>query len=378
MKHSKTIKVLSKYLKGETSLEENAKVDKWYDSIDDTNLPEELNEELFQIGEQLYQRIRSKMIPVVPLYKKPLFKAAAVISFFLFIGGATLLTMNKASQKTQVASVVSTIPKINAPAENIAYVTLSNGRKVKLGGAETGVLASQKNSKLVKLSNGQIKYENINQKSIEVLAYNTLTNPKGSKVICLALTDGSKVWLNAGSSLTYPVAFVGTERKVTINGEAYFEIAHDANKPFKVKKGDMEVTVLGTHFNVNAYDEDAEIKVTLLQGSVKVSSGNDTKLLKPAQQAQINGAIKVNTEVNMNEVMAWKNGYFYFDNTDVHTVMRLIDRWYGIDVEFQGIPSEKKFEGEMERNLSLPQVLKILENNGLHFKQEGEKLIVLP
>ncbi|UKJ06935.1 FecR family protein [Solitalea lacus] len=378
MKDPKTIKLLLNYLRGKTTLAEKAKVDKWYDSISDANsLSNYSDSELSEIKEQLYQNIRLGLgNKVIPLYKQSFFKVAAAAVLIFSVSGIYWASKNTIV-KPDLTSIKPTI--ISAPAENYATITLANGQKLELKGNDKGTIAQQESMQLVKLANGQIEYKGTaDSKSIEELQYNTLTNPKGSKVINLTLSDGSKVWLNSGSALTYPVAFVSDERKVTITGEAYFEVAHDIHKPFKVAKGDLEIKVLGTHFNVNAYDDDSDIKITLLEGSVKVLNGNVMNVLKPGQQAQVTDEIKINPEVNMDEVMAWKNGYFYFNRADVSTVMRYINRWYGVEIIYSGPVSTKSFEGELERNLNLTQVIKILERNGLHLKQEGNKLIVLP
>ena len=257
-------------------------------------------------------------------------------------------------------------------------VTLANGQRVFLDSISNGALALQGNVKLVKLPSGEIVYQQSGELSGQ-LQYNTLENPRGSKVINMALADGSKVWLNAGSSLTYPIAFVGSERKVSVTGEAYFEVAHDASKPFVVHNGAMDVQVLGTHLNVNAFeDDDNNIKVTLLEGSVKISNGNSNGLLKPGQQALVSKEVKVLDDVDLNKVMAWKNGYFQFDKASLQSVLKQVSRWYDVKVIYEGTNQPREFVGEIERDLSLSEVLRILEINKVHFTLEGKELTVKP
>jgi len=307
--------------------------------------------------------------------------AAAAIILFLFSG--TWFYFNKNEQQTGIAQSIPIPPTdIKAPQTNRATVTLAGGQKVFLDSAANGQLATQNNIKLIKTAEGKIAYDGSLPVENVALIYNTLTNPKGSRVIDMKLTDGTHVWLNAGSSLTYPVAFSGKERNVEITGEAYFEVAHNAAMPFTVKKlnDDAKVTVLGTHFNVKAYDDESAIQVTLLEGSVKVSRGNNKSLLKPGQQAKINDAeIKVSSGVDLEEVMAWKNGKFQFgDASDIATIMRQVSRWYDVDVEYQGNISGG-IGGSISRDVNASQVFKMLETTGVvKFKIEGKKVTVMP
>jgi trigger factor len=209
--------------------------------------------------------------------------AAAVL--LVIISAAWLLMEMVPRPETQHQAALS--GDVKAPAVNKAMITLANGQRVYLDSVKNGQLALQGNIKLIKLTDGRIVYQTANGEVIKELQYNTLYNPRGSKVIDMALADGSRVWLNAGSSITYPVAFIGNERKVAVTGEAYFEVAHNASKPFVVTRGATIVQVLGTHFNVNAYEDEEDIKVTLLQGAVKVSNSNQSAVIKPGQQARL-------------------------------------------------------------------------------------------
>jgi ferric-dicitrate binding protein FerR (iron transport regulator) len=192
------------------------------------------------------------------------------------------------------------------------------------------------------------------------------------------LADGTKVWLNAASSLRFPAAFAGKERIVELNGEGYFEVAKNASMPFHVRVHDMDVQVLGTHFNINAYTDETAMRTTLLEGSVQVSQGEQTQLLTPGQQAAAsqNGQIQLADGVDVEEVMAWKNGMFQFQGADLETILRQAARWYDIDVEYKQRISDR-FSGQISKNVNLSQLLKILELTGkVHFEIEGRKIIV--
>jgi transmembrane sensor len=299
---------------------------------------------------------------------------AAAAIFILFVTGSYFLFFNNKSKQEEI---VNTEPAkdVKAPETNRAMITLADGQTVFLDSAMNGQLAVQGNIKLVKLGNGQIAYQTASGEIIKELQYNTLNNPRGSKVIDMQLSDGSHVWLNAGSSVTFPIAFVGNERKVSVTGEAYFEISHDKTKPFIVSANNKaDVTVLGTHFNVNAYDDEATLKVTLLEGSISV---NNT-IIKPGQQAQVSSDIKVVNNVDLAEVMAWKNGNFKFTRTDLKVIMREIGRWYDVEVSYEGNIPVQLYNVGVPRTANVSEVLRGLEFTGAHFSVEGKKIIVRP
>ena len=278
--------------------------------------------------------------------------------------------------------------KAIGPAQRIASLTLADGSTIVLDSSKVGQLTRQGGAVVVN-EKGTVKYQ-ANTTQQEVL-YNTLTTAY-AQTYAMELADGTKAWLNAGATIKYPVEFTGNERKVEISGEVYFEVAHNVNKPFIVhvagQKGPMDVQVLGTHFNINAYDDEAVIKTTLLEGSVmvskeqKVEGRKDSVVLKPGEQAilsqlsQTSQGITVQT-VNVDAVVAWKNGAFSFENADIDMVMRQLEKWYDITVEYAGTKPSDKISGGMQRNWTLPEVVKSLEFiTGLHFRIEGRKLIV--
>lgn len=265
------------------------------------------------------------------------------------------------------------------PGSNKAVLTLANGKKIVLDSANNGLLVSQQNAKVIKLSNGLLKFQqSATPNTQKVTEYNVISTPRGGQYRII-LPDGSKVWLNAASSIRFPIVFSEKERTVQITGEAYFEVAKNAHKPFIVKKGNMEVRVLGTHFNVMAYDNEANIKVTLLEGLVRISqqTTHNTQLIKPGEQALISKKdIQVNKEVNLNEVIAWKNGLFDFEGNDIRDVMQQIARWYDVEVKYEDIPSAH-FMGTISRSAEVSEVLKMLEMTGaVQFQVEGKMIIV--
>jgi ferric-dicitrate binding protein FerR (iron transport regulator) len=204
-----------------------------------------------------------------------------------------------------------------------------------------------------------------------------MSTPKGRQY-SLLLGDGSKVWLNAASSIKFPTAFTGSTRVVEITGEAYFEVAHDAAKPFIVSVNDMQVEVLGTHFNINSYSDEPEIKTTLLEGKVRVTRGGSIGILKPGQQASVNSANELKIEdADVDAVMAWKTGVFDFRSLELPEIMRQIARWYDLDVKYEGEPGHEKFSGIVSRKSNVSQVLKIMESAGVKFRINNKEITVL-
>jgi len=304
------------------------------------------------------------------------YAAAAIIICMLSVSLYFLFKPQPARQISKTENIKSPANDV-APGGNKAILTLANGTSIILDSAANGTLTTQGNSKILKL-NGMLSYNTLKNKSSEVL-YNTISTPRGGQYE-LMLSDGSKVWLNAASSLRFPASFVGKERKVELLGEAYFEVAKNAAMPFKVKVHGMEVEVLGTHFNINSYDNESMIRTTLLEGSVKINKNNSSSLLKPGQQAQMNkaGEIKIINNVDVEEAIAWKEGKFQFDKADIHDIMRQLARWYDVDVEYKGTVSSH-FGGTISRDVNLSQVLNMLHLTGeVNFQIQDKKVVVMP
>jgi len=378
------------------AFEEKVKVEKWYEDIDESaDLAG--SDELSQIKEQIYQRTWDKLNPgakVIPIYKSPFFRVAVAAVVAVCVTSAYFLFLNKSKQASTIAKADTHILKndVTAPAVNKAILTLGNGKTIVLDRVSNGLLAQQGNAMVSKLSSDKITY-NADNNAADQIQYNTLTVPKGSKPVQLVLADGSEVWLDVASSITYPTAFAGKERKVEITGEAYFQVAPLTLKggsgrvPFIVsvsstlanRKG-VEIQVLGTHFNVNAYDGENSLKVTLLEGAVKVERrGVESLNIKPGQQAEINaqGKMELNTEVDLDEIMGWKNNWFNFNSLTVPEIMRQIERWYNVSVTYKGKLSNKHFSGIVSRNNHVSEVLKIMEQAGIKFKIEGRNITVM-
>lgn len=311
---------------------------------------------------------------------------AAAAALLLLISATTVLLIRE-RRGSALARNENTNPggKDIAPGHDNAVLTLADGTALVLDSAANGTLAKQGNSKVIKI-NGQIVYygsENRNMEGSPV--YNAVTTARGNQYQ-LILTDGTKVWLNASSSIRFPVYFTGNERKVEVSGEAYFEVTKDAEKPFKVviapssgENNETEIDVLGTHFNVNAYREEPDVRTTLLEGSVKIRKANAVQMLSPGQQARVTSAgIALEKDIDLSQVMAWKEGLFSFDNTDIRMLMRQVERWYDVDVNFEGKVTEEGFSGTVSRNVPLSQFLKALELNDVHIKREGRKITVMP
>ncbi|AEW03358.1 hypothetical protein A4D02_04890 [Niastella koreensis] len=336
-------------------------------------------------------------LETTPVRRMPYWRIAAAAVVLLMVTAAGLVWMNYNS-KTQVAVKIKNDV---APGGNKAVLTLADGSTIVLDNEKNGVVAQEGNAKVVKLKNGQLVYAKADAGSVDANApvtYNTLSTPKGGQYN-IELPDGSKVWLNAASSITYPTAFDAKERKVQVTGEAYFEVAKlvtvkDGKRvPFLVDiknkttgKDLGQVQVLGTHFNINAYDDEDVVKTTLLEGSVKFSAigpgsaGSKSAILKPGEQvsashsSQLSQPIPVQTD----EVMAWKNGVFHFENADIKTVMRQVSRWYDVEVVYKrSLDNDDPLFFEVTRNTNLSDVLRVLNlAGGARYTIQDKKIIV--
>jgi len=382
MLNENIIVLAQKLFNGTASTQEIQQLNQWYDQWHDdeeivNTYPVEDNEEavrmrmLLQIKKQMKQVPPAKIISI----KRKWYRIAAAASIVLLLSVATYLFVS--TNKKQVDIAVNTSHDIKAPVTTRAMITLANGRKVSLDSIQSGKLAKEDNVNVEKTADGQIVYSG----SSDQLAYNTLDNPRGSKVQPITLGDGTKVWLNSESSLRYPVYFNGKQRNVEVTGEAYFEVAKNAAMPFKVNvAGKAEVEVLGTHFNINSYADEANINTTLLEGKIKLTvfANKDAAVLAPGQQAAINasGQINMNSNVDIDEVMAWKNDLFNFNSMDIESIMRQVGRWYDVQVSFEGKISKETYSGIVSRNSNLSQVLRVLETGGVKYKVDGKKIII--
>jgi transmembrane sensor len=330
--------------------------------------------------------LESNPLPVVHMnlgrairIRRYIIAVAASAIIFVSIFYLWMNVRKEAQPKTKTA-VVDNRLKIDVVAPNMAKatITLANGQIILVDTLDSGILAVQGNVHVRKNDKGEIVYSNGSVLEKNEIFYNILNNPRGSKVVSLALSDGTKVWLNSGSSLKYPIAFTGKERHVAVTGEAYFEVMRDVNKKFVVKSGDVTTEVFGTHFNVNNYEDEADIKVTLLEGSVKVSNKGKAMILKPGEQAVAgSSSLVLQNSPDLERVMAWKNGAFYFTGENLEGIMKQLARWYDVEVEYETPISSRTFGGMISRNKKLSEVLSVLELSDVHFRIEGKKIIVL-
>ncbi|MBO9150769.1 FecR family protein [Chitinophaga sp. GCM10012297] len=263
------------------------------------------------------------------------------------------------------------------PGGNGAILTLANGSTVVLDSLGNGLIAAQQGSQAI-LQNGQLEYEPSGGETAG-LSYNTMRTPNGRQ-FRLKLPDGTLVWLNAASSIRYPVAFTGKERRVEVQGEAYFEVTENAQMPFIVDADHRtEITVLGTQFNVNAYDDEPTLNTTLLQGRVRITAAGKNVELKPGQQAQVSRdqQIKTANDANLDKAVAWKNGTFNFEGSNLREIMRQLERWYDIKVVYEKDIPPTEYFGEISKRNNLQGVLRILEKSEVRFRLENNNTLVV-
>ncbi len=314
----------------------------------------------------------------IPFYKKASFRVAASVIFLLGVFAIIKLNSQKNINQPLGSDPVASVVKNDiAPGGNKATLQLADGSTIILDSSNNGNIANQGQTKIIKID-GQLAY-NADGSSKEIL-YNTITTPRGGQYQ-LILADGTKVWLNAASSLHFPTSFVGKERKVTLTGEGYFEVAKNSAMPFKVDvAGKGEVEVLGTHFNVNAYADEANIKTTLLEGKVKANFGQKSLELFPNQQSVFKNEsnfLQLKKDVDVNKVTSWKNGLFDFEDDDITDIMRQLARWYNVQIQYNGKITEQHFTGAIRRQVPVSQVLFMLQQaGGVEFNVINNKIEV--
>lgn len=376
--------LIEKYLRGNASHEDEQMLLNFYGSFQDTfEWDERTLGAKLQMEEKILSRIHSGIQPVQS--KQPVklwIKIAAAASIVIAIGVGTYCYQSflPGEDNIMAGQVKSNDFK---PGSNKATLTLADGSTIVLTEAENGALAKQSGVEITKTADGKLVYEvaSSNHSGGDMAgegALNTISTPRGGQYQ-VRLPDGSKVWLNAASKLTYPASFKGRkERIIELNGEAYFEVAKDKEHPFHVRTTAQEVEVLGTHFNINAYKDEPNVKTTLLEGSVRLVSLrlSKTEVLKPGQQATLlDGQIHVEN-VDTEAAVAWKNGLFSFKRAELKVVMRQIARWYDVEIVYQGDIPETAITGTIGRNLNASQALQIISNLDISFKIEGKKVII--
>jgi transmembrane sensor len=393
VKETITARLLEKYINGKCSGAEKQLVDEWYRSFNDSAqlFQHENDPEFLQLKARVFSDIRLAVHAAGPEAVHSLphkrmnyrhWKIAA--SILTGIGCAALIYF--ALLKTSHNNVNGYTNNVQTGADTMnagVVLTLADGSTVALDGLngrgkELGV---QGDARIIG-KNGNLVYQAGDTSAVNTLVYNKVATSRG-KQYRITLSDGSAVWLNTTSSIRYPASFGPGERRVEIEGEAYFEVAKDPERPFIVvaRSGELnreaEIRVLGTHFNVNAYSDEGEISTALLEGSVKVKSSGKEVLIQPGQKAGVSapGSIQV-SPADLEQAVAWKNGLFQFDNVSIATVMKEISRWYDVEVEFKKDVSNDRFIGKIYRTTTLPEVLKILELSGVRFVLHEKKLTV--
>lgn len=348
-------------------------------SMDDPEIPFQKDGKKDKHILQVLDAIRPNAIPTLnrpQIRNRSWFRYAAAATLVLCAGAYFLFRPTGKDTTTETTVAVHTIQ----PGGNRAMLTLADGTVILLDSAGNGAIAQQGNTQILKQADGRIVY-GANNAADAASMMNTMRTPIGGKYQ-LTLPDGTRAWLNAASSITFPAAFPKKERTVTISGEVYFEVAPDKSRPFSVTGGRASVQVLGTHFNMNTYEDEAQLKVTLLNGSVKVVDiqSKQSTVLSPGQQAQLSAdALSATGNIDINKVMAWKNDLFNFEDVNLDEAMRQISRWYGVKLIYeQGIPKTQLW-GKMSRNTSFDRVLRNLKDIGVHYRlTDNKELIILP
>ena len=330
--------------------------------------------------DQIWNKIHPELITTSKKRVPVLFikRYVAAASLLLMMGSAVFFMVYK--KRESQPGIAASKKQINdiKPGGDKAMLTLADGTVIILDTAKNGYVTNQNNTKIIKLNTGLLSYKKVGKSEGKVL-FNTITTPRGGQYQ-LELPDGTVVWLNAASSLIFPTAFVGKERRVELKGEAYFEVAKNAAMPFHVTASNTDVSVLGTHFNIMSYPEEENISTTLLEGSINLIANGVTKNLQPGRQADVNRTTNNVGEhsANIKQVMAWKNGEFRFKETGIKELMRQVGRWYDVDVEYQ-TSTDQYFTASLPRMQNVSALLQMLELTGtVHFKIDNKKIIVLP
>ncbi|MEL1241204.1 FecR family protein [Flavobacterium flavipallidum] len=370
-------KLIVKKINNTLTQEEEVVFSQWYHQSDDNkvyfekvknNYYANLNPDNIDLDTAWYA-IKSN---IKPQRRIKYYYAVAASVVILFGLGYFFSTNDSLNQNVNQNTIVESTSKSNE-----VILTLADGSKVVLNNQNNGVVANQENVTITKDKDGQIIYNDSKQVHNGKPSFNTLNIPNG-QTFQVTLPDGTNVWLNAGSSLKYPTYFEGNNRTVVLTGEAYFEVAHNLKMPFKVFSNGQEVEVLGTHFNIRAYANEPFLKTTLLEGRIKISEGNNKAIVKPGEQivVSLGKHHMYSKQVNVESAIAWKNRLFYFENARYDEIMREIERWYDVEVIYKNKMSNERFEGAIQKDLPLNQVLKMLESEDVHFKIQGKEVIV--
>ncbi|UYQ91019.1 FecR family protein [Chitinophaga horti] len=376
--------LLEKYAAGNLSRDEQESLQEWLSDAE----PDEFHALLEQSGapdvyklyppmpEALADRIEAGLDELDRPKVRPMRWRLAIAAAVVSIAAVAAWWMFRPAQP---ATTVQTAPFIQdvQPGGNKATLTLADGSVISLDEAQNGNIGTQGNVKVVKLDSGRLAYQS--QGAGGEMVYNTLNTPRGGQ-FRITLPDGSNVWLNAASSLRFPASFEGAERLVELKGEAYFEVTENVKQPFKVKLNDLTVTVLGTSFNVMAYDDEGLTSTTLIEGAVRLENGHTEVKLNAMEEGRlVKGAQSISvTKADLTKTLAWKNGLFYFEKADINQIFRQLSRWYDVEPVYEGGRPQRRFVGMISRNTTLAGVLKILETAepNVKFRIEGKKVFI--
>ncbi|MGV8134043.1 MAG: FecR family protein [Mangrovibacterium sp.] len=384
---NKIKELADKWVKRTITKEERQLLEDWYNKEADnhpewTRDPDEPTLQKRLLGD-IFNKIVSKEQDAgkirIKTSREKLYKwrtVAAAAAIVVFIIGTWIFQRRdfSHSEDSRQNSILIDLP----PGREAATLTLADGSLIDLDSTQNGDVTVQGKTVISK-QGGQVSYAPVIGKEKIPVLYNRITTSRGNQYK-VVLSDSTRVWLNSASSLHYPAVFSGEARLVELTGEAYFEVTKNTAMPFRVKVNGVEVEVLGTHFNINAYADEGVMETTLLEGSVKVKNDHAFVLIEPGERAVIRNQetqIEV-SEADIDQVMAWQKGFFEFDNIELATIMRQISRWYDVDIRYEGQPGDKKFGGRISKKLNMRDVLTLLESNGIQFTLDGKTLIVKP
>lgn len=371
--------LIAKYFDGTITDEERAELMRSYDLQSDQDI-EWMADSLYEpdlIKQRMLLNIREEIFPKnVRRKNRPLYQFIYTAAALFIITAAGWLFF-RAPEKLVTAEQQTQTAKIK-PGSNKAVLTLASGGQIVLDHIRPGKMVDKDGVRILKTKEGQVVFTVIANAS-KTPQLSTISTPKGGQYE-VVLPDGTKVWLNSASSIQFPTAFTGKERRVSLQGEAYFEVAKNKAMPFKVKTDFQEIEVLGTHFNVMAYDNESSIKTTLLEGSVKVFSKDGGALLKPGQQAELNKSNRrlAVQEVSTKAAVAWKNGIFMFAHEDMRSILNKISRWYDVEIIYKNTSTDHRYSGNISRFDEVTEVLKTMEMTGtVHFEIKGRRIYVM-
>ena len=375
--------MIKKYIAGKANAEEKAFLEAYFESFEgEAALTEQMNAiEKAELGDKMRETIFSKIDAKPAPVRRITFRkiaVAAILAGAILSTGLYLHFRNSKDPEAISSTTEAGQPDDINPGGSKAILTLPDGKKIDLDDVSIGEISRQNGSVIHKTQDGQLVYDlSAAGTNGSAPGLNLVQTPIGGEYQ-VVLSDGTRVWLNSNSSFEFPAVFSGDVRQVKLKGEGYFEVAKNPSRPFRVQVNDMQVQVLGTHFNIMAYDNEPNVKTTLLEGSVNVVKGGSTRQLKPGQQASIGTNQNDITIANVDaeDAVAWKNGYFRFKQDDIKTVMRQLSRWYEMEVVYEGGVPVDQFSGKIRRNITASKALQFMEQTGLRFRIEGKKVII--